>query len=89
MARRGRYRVRGLRDTITCHDGLAGQPDPDCPDHDTHEAICVIDPDGNTLELMGDRPPEQWPRDEQGHIAVAFGPDLLDLGLDDLLGELD
>jgi len=49
----------------------------------------VIDPDGNTLELMGDRPPEQWPRDEQGHIAVAFGPDLLDLGLDDLLGELD
>ena len=28
----------------------------------------------------------QWPRDEQGHIAAEFGPDL---DLDDLLRELD
>lgn len=55
-------------------------------DHGTHEAIYIIDPDGNTLELMWDRPPEQWPRDEQGHIAGQFGPDL---DLDDLLRELD
>jgi catechol 2,3-dioxygenase len=55
-------------------------------DHGTHEAIYVIDPDGNTLELMWDRPPEQWPRDAEGHIAAEFGPDL---DLDDLLRELD
>jgi hypothetical protein len=35
---------------------------------------------------MWDRPPEQWPRDSEGHIAVEFGPDL---DLDDLLKELD
>jgi catechol 2,3-dioxygenase len=55
-------------------------------DHGTHEAIYIVDPDGNTLELMWDRPPEQWPRDEQGHAAPQFGPDL---DLDDLLGELN
>jgi hypothetical protein len=31
-------------------------------------------------------PPEQWPRDAEGHIEVAFGPDL---DLDGLLRELD
>jgi catechol 2,3-dioxygenase len=55
------------------------------PDHGTHEAIDVIDPDGNTVELMWDRPLGQWPRDEQGHIASGFGPDL---DLDGLLREL-
>jgi catechol 2,3-dioxygenase len=55
-------------------------------DHGTHEAIYIIDPDGNTLELMWDRPPEQWPRDADGHLAGQFGPDL---DLDDLLRELD
>ena len=55
-------------------------------DHGTHEAIYIVDPDGNTLELMWDRPPEDWPRDGEGHISAPFGPDL---DLDDLLRELD
>ena len=55
-------------------------------DHGTHEAIYIVDPDGNTLELMWDRPPDQWPRDEQGHAAGGFGEDL---DLEDLLRELE
>jgi hypothetical protein len=35
---------------------------------------------------MWDRPPEQWPRDEEGHAIPQFGPGL---DLDDLLRELD
>ena len=38
-------------------------------DHGTHEAIYLSDPDGNDLELMRDREPEQWTRDAQGRIA--------------------
>jgi catechol 2,3-dioxygenase len=45
-------------------------------DHGTHEAIYISDPDGNDVELMWDRSPAEWPRDEQGHISGAFGPDL-------------
>jgi catechol 2,3-dioxygenase len=54
-------------------------------DHGTHEAIYIIDPDGNALELMWDRPPEEWPRDAAGHAVPQFGPDL---DLEDLLREL-
>jgi catechol 2,3-dioxygenase len=46
-------------------------------DHGTHEAIYLSDPDGNDLELMCDRPPEQWPRDAEGHIG--FSDSELDL----------
>ncbi|HPG23834.1 MAG TPA: glyoxalase, partial [Amaricoccus sp.] len=28
------------------------------------------DPDGNGVELYRDRPPEEWPRDAQGRIAM-------------------
>jgi catechol 2,3-dioxygenase len=56
-------------------------------DHGTHEAIYISDPDGNDVELMWDRPVEQWPRDEEGHIAAAgFGGEL---DLDELMHELD
>jgi len=34
---------------------------------------------------MWDRPFEEWPRDEQGHLTGRGG----DLDLDDLLGELE
>lgn len=51
-------------------------------DHGTHEAIYISDPDGNDLELMWDRPYDEWPRDEQGHL-VGRGDDL------DLDGLLD
>ena len=50
-------------------------------DHGTHEAVYISDPDGNDVELYWDRPPEQWPVDEQGRLAFAGG----DLDLNDLL----
>ena len=50
-------------------------------DHGTHEAVYISDPDGNDVELYWDRPPEQWPVDEQGRLAFAGG----DLDLADLL----
>lgn len=53
-------------------------------DHGTHEAIYLSDPDGNDLELMWDRPPAQWPRDERGQIGFFDS----DLDLDRLLTEL-
>jgi catechol 2,3-dioxygenase len=39
-------------------------------DHGTHEAIYLRDPEQNGLELAWDRPPEEWPRDENGHMAM-------------------
>jgi catechol 2,3-dioxygenase len=52
-------------------------------DHGTHEAIYISDPDGNDLELYWDRPPDQWPRDAEGHLAFAGG----DLDLESLLAQ--
>jgi catechol 2,3-dioxygenase len=52
-------------------------------DHGTHEAIYLSDPDGNDLELCWDRPFDEWPRDEQGHLAFAGG----ELDFDGLLAE--
>jgi catechol 2,3-dioxygenase len=49
-------------------------------DHGTHEAIYISDPDGNDVELCWDRAPEEWPRDEQGRVAMGGG----DLDLDAL-----
>lgn len=54
-------------------------------DHGTHEAIYLSDPDGNAVELMWDRPFEQWPLDEEGHLGFA-GENEFDL--DGLLDEL-
>jgi catechol 2,3-dioxygenase len=49
-------------------------------DHGTHEALYLRDPDGNGLELYWDRPPEEWPLDDDGHLAfVGRRPDLDDL----------
>ena len=59
----------------------AGVPLRQLTDHGTHEAVYISDPDGNDLELYWDRPPEQWPVDEQGRLAFAGG----DLDLNDLL----
>ena len=52
-------------------------------DHGTHEAIYLSDPDGNGLELMWDRPQEDWPLDERGGLAWVGG----DLDLESLLAE--
>ena len=62
-----------------------GWPIRQATDHGTHEAIYVSDPDGNDVELMWDRPPDAWPRDQDGHL-TGFGNDL---DLDGLLTELD
>lgn len=52
-------------------------------DHGVSEAIYLRDPDQNGVELYRDRPPEQWPRDAAGALAMVTEP----LDLDDLLDE--
>ena len=39
-------------------------------DHGVSEAVYLEDPDGNGLELYRDRPREDWPRDENGTLAM-------------------
>lgn len=39
-------------------------------DHGVSEALYLRDPDQNGVELYWDRPAEQWPRDEQGQLAM-------------------
>jgi catechol 2,3-dioxygenase len=39
-------------------------------DHGVSEALYLRDPDGNGVELYWDRPPDQWPRDAAGGIAM-------------------
>lgn len=48
-------------------------------DHGVSEALYLTDPDGNGLELYTDRPPEAWPRETDGTLAMFTGP--LDLNL--------
>jgi catechol 2,3-dioxygenase len=45
-------------------------------DHGTHLAIYLSDPDGNDLELAWDRPFDEWPRDAEGHAAMAMDAQL-------------
>lgn len=47
-------------------------------DHGVSEAIYLRDPDENGVELYWDRPPETWPRDREG--ALAMFTRALDLG---------
>jgi catechol 2,3-dioxygenase len=47
-------------------------------DHGVSEALYLHDPDHNGVELYWDRPPEQWPRDAQGKLAMYNGPVDLD-----------
>ena len=41
-------------------------------DHGTHLALYLSDPDGNDLELAWDRPWDEWPRDDAGHVVMAM-----------------
>ena len=52
-------------------------------DHGVSEALYLRAPDGNGLELYWDRPRNQWPRGEEGDIAMVTEP----LDLDALLRE--
>lgn len=48
----------------------AGWPLEGAADHGVSEAIYLRDPDGNGVELYRDRPPEAWPRDAEGRLAM-------------------
>ncbi len=52
-------------------------------DHGVSEAIYLSDPDANGIELYRDRPREEWPRNDDGSLAMFTGP----LDLDALLAE--
>ncbi|MEN0040208.1 MAG: VOC family protein [Pseudomonadota bacterium] len=39
-------------------------------DHGVSEALYLDDPDGNGIELYRDRPKDDWPRDENGTLAM-------------------
>ena len=54
-------------------------------DHGVSEALYLRDPDGNGVELYVDRPEDEWPRTENGGIAMVTQP----LDLEGLLAELD
>jgi catechol 2,3-dioxygenase len=54
--------VRRLVEAGVAIDGAA--------DHGVSEAIYLRDPDQNGVELYRDRPEEDWPRDEEGGIAM-------------------
>lgn len=54
-------------------------------DHGVSEALYLRDPDGNDVELYVDRPAEEWPRTEDGGLAMVTNP--LDVG--GLLAELE
>jgi catechol 2,3-dioxygenase-like lactoylglutathione lyase family enzyme len=43
-------------------------------DHGVNLAVYLRDPDGNGLELMLDRTSADWPRDDQGQIAMRVDP---------------
>lgn len=43
-------------------------------DHGVSEALYLRDPDDNGVELYWDRPSEQWPRDEDGGLAMFTAP---------------
>lgn len=49
-------------------------------DHGVSEAVYLRDPDGNGLELQRDRPRAEWPRNDDGTLAMTTRPlDLMDL----------
>ena len=48
----------------------AGVPLEGASDHGVSESLYLRDPDGNGVELYRDRPPEQWPRDAAGRLAM-------------------
>jgi len=55
-----------LRDAGVALDGAS--------DHGVSEALYLHDPDGNGLELYWDRPRDQWPRSNDGTLAMVTEP---------------
>ena len=54
-------------------------------DHGVSESVYLKDPDGNGLELYTDRPLDEWPIDEEGHLQMVTKH----LDILNLLSELD
>ncbi len=61
----------------------AGIPLEGASDHGVSEALYLRDPDHNGVELYVDRPPESWPRNADGSLAMFTRP----LDLNGLLAE--
>jgi catechol 2,3-dioxygenase len=69
-----------VRRVLDAGVGLSG-----ASDHGVSEAIYLRDPDDNGVELYRDRPQSEWPRTEDGGIAMFSAP----LDVQGLLRELD
>jgi len=52
----------------------AGIPLDGASDHGVSEALYLRDPDQNGVELYWDRPPNEWPRDPDGNLAMFTKP---------------
>ncbi|HYL21393.1 MAG TPA: VOC family protein [Gemmatimonadales bacterium] len=63
----------------------AGVPLEGAADHGVSEAIYLRDPDGNGVELYHDRPESEWPKAEDGRVAMFTRP----LDLEKLLAEAE
>jgi catechol 2,3-dioxygenase len=61
----------------------AGIPLDGAADHGVSEALYLRDPDGNGVELYRDRPESEWPRTDDGSLAMFTRP----LDLDALVAE--
>ena len=64
------YPTRGLLGDAARRLAAAGVSLDGAADHGVSEALYLRDPDGNGVELYWDRPREEWPRDEQGGVAM-------------------
>jgi catechol 2,3-dioxygenase len=64
---------------------LANYPIEGTADHGVSEAIYLLDPDNNGVELYADRPKAQWKKDFNGEIIMVTEP----LDIDNLLEELN
>ncbi|MFD1160624.1 VOC family protein [Roseovarius aestuarii] len=60
-----------------------GIPIEGAADHGVSEAVYISDPDGNGVELYCDKPEADWPRSEDGFLAMVNQP----LDIDQLLSE--
>lgn len=48
----------------------SGYPISGASDHGVSHAVYLADPDGNGIELYWDRSKEEWPKNEQGELAM-------------------
>lgn len=67
-----------LRQLVDARIPLSG-----ASDHGVSEALYLRDPDGNGIELYWDRPEDDWPRNENGAVAMFSAP----LDVEGLLAE--